>query len=288
MPSIPAYSALLTETRFRRRLFREMPEPPPLKGGLGGPQGAGGMADLPQPKVPTPAPDPERNRLAGFERDLKTFNALTHDIYSPDASTLEIGQFLFNMITQWTNWEDEERAAIGEKGQRTVAGIMLDVPMARVKMPLGPQAKPPQEVRGFDDVTPANARMITKTTRYQLINYAQSRLLYALKMGVINSRQSEAEKPVPTMENIQPSLGVVELLATTDANVFEHVMDSIGLSILGMRDGDPLRTTAMPEDIDAVASELTESADEYHDLDPYLASIKDLAEALGYIVSIAA
>jgi len=102
------------------------------------------------------------------------------------------------------------------------------------------------------------------------------------------SETPEKKEEEAPMESIQPSIGAIELLATTDANVFEHVMSSIGLPILGVRDDDPLQKTALPEDIEAMASELTESADEYHDLDPYLASIKDLAEALGYIVSIAA
>lgn len=85
---------------------------------------------------------------------------------------------------------------------------------------------------------------------------------------------------------MKPSLEAMEILATSDVPTFKSLMEHIGLNIVGRVNTDPLDTEAKPEMVEAIASELTESANEFVESDD-LSEYKTLAEDYGFVVAIA-
>lgn len=84
-----------------------------------------------------------------------------------------------------------------------------------------------------------------------------------------------------------PSLASLEILAVSDNTVFESVMQEIGLHVEGKISDDPLQSQVQNESVASIASELTENADEFVDVDNILSEYKKMAEDYGYIVSYA-
>ena len=84
----------------------------------------------------------------------------------------------------------------------------------------------------------------------------------------------------------KPSLGVMEIVAVADRSLFEHLMQGVGLQVVGFNDGDPLRSSIQSESVTAIASIITEDIHETNIIDPYRRQVKTMAEELGYIVAI--
>jgi len=84
---------------------------------------------------------------------------------------------------------------------------------------------------------------------------------------------------------MMPSVDVFEIVALSDRHLFEQMMSSAGLPILGEVTRDPLDHMVSSESVRAVADVITEDFDQV-DLPPELDAIKRMAEALGFIVGL--
>jgi len=71
-----------------------------------------------------------------------------------------------------------------------------------------------------------------------------------------------------------------ELIASSDASLFESILNKAGYKVIGRKDIDPLRTQVQSESVEALASLITESANDVPQIDTILA----VAESFGYIV----
>lgn len=83
-----------------------------------------------------------------------------------------------------------------------------------------------------------------------------------------------------------PSIAELELMAVSDDMLFEHCMKQIGLPVVGQLNDDPTEKAVQSESISSIASTITEDTNENIRLDPYRAQVKQMAERLGYIVTI--
>jgi len=99
-----------------------------------------------------------------------------------------------------------------------------------------------------------------------------------MTLGLHNYMESSAAPAV--------DLNTLECLAISDKPVFEAIMKSIGLPIIGVQTHDPLDKSVRSESIEAMASMITEDRDDNVMLDPARLAIKQLAEDYGYIVSV--
>lgn len=83
-----------------------------------------------------------------------------------------------------------------------------------------------------------------------------------------------------------PTLRVLRLIANSDPRLFEHHLRQAGLTIVGRRDRDPLRSTMQAESVLAIASTLSEDVDDTLVMTPYQRQLRDLAEQAGYEVGL--
>lgn len=243
----------------------------PLRGGLSGKPGMAPGEEHAEPERPE---RPREGHYAmSLERKLAQIKhrAALDDPNNPEAASAgEIASELMQLINTSTNWSDKGQATKGKNAQLAIYKIM-----GARGGPTGPQTVPPHFPPSHNDYQ----------AKLSLVQFGYNQLLKWMGLQTMKSGPTGHQAPV---QESSPTLGALEILATSDRAVFEHVMDDIGLPILGIRRADPLNTQALPEDIESIAAELTESADEFADLDPYLAAVKQLAEALGFIVGIAA
>lgn len=83
-----------------------------------------------------------------------------------------------------------------------------------------------------------------------------------------------------------PSVQVMKIMAVADKPLFEEVMNSIGLPVLGHVNPDPLEKSAQPETVNSIAAGITEGIHDPVELPPELEAIKNMAEALGFIIGL--
>lgn len=85
---------------------------------------------------------------------------------------------------------------------------------------------------------------------------------------------------------MRPSIEALEILATSDSDVFESAMAQIGLTVEGVISNDPLQNVVQSEQIVSIASSLNEDVrDMTTQYDSYTNNVKCMAEECGYIVS---
>lgn len=82
------------------------------------------------------------------------------------------------------------------------------------------------------------------------------------------------------------SLSTLRVLATSDPRLFAAELENYGLRVIGIMNTDPLDTIASKNDILSLASEMTESANDYNELNSEAAEARAIAEDNGYIVQI--
>lgn len=82
------------------------------------------------------------------------------------------------------------------------------------------------------------------------------------------------------------SLDVLEILAATDPHSFTFMVECEGMNVAAVRDRDPLYKAAMAEDVEAIATTITENPDEPDiRLDRYQLAIQEMALEYGYVLS---
>jgi|APGre2960657404_1045060.scaffolds.fasta_scaffold95997_2 hypothetical protein len=75
------------------------------------------------------------------------------------------------------------------------------------------------------------------------------------------------------------------ILANSDTNLFFKEIEKIGFVLEGRKERNPLVKTVEEARVRAIASTISEDQDDNQNLEPELQAIKELAEALGFIVS---
>jgi hypothetical protein len=98
--------------------------------------------------------------------------------------------------------------------------------------------------------------------------------------------KSQTKEGKPVGEYImKPSLSVMNIAASGDPALFEHLMGRLGLRLV-RRNDDPLQTQVQEEAVQAIASVISEGIHERVKLDRYRRHLKEIAEKTGYIVVI--
>lgn len=82
------------------------------------------------------------------------------------------------------------------------------------------------------------------------------------------------------------SLPSLRVLANGDPRVFAEAIKRFGLQVVGYRNNDPLETRVQSESVSAIASVLTEDADDQLDLPRSTVEAMRIAEEYGYIVKV--
>ena len=83
------------------------------------------------------------------------------------------------------------------------------------------------------------------------------------------------------------NLQSLRVLASGDPRVFaETIYRQFGLKVIGLRNNDPLESRVQKESISAMASVMTEDADELIEISPARLAVKRLAEDFGYIIKV--
>jgi hypothetical protein len=82
------------------------------------------------------------------------------------------------------------------------------------------------------------------------------------------------------------SLPSLRVLANSDPRVFAEAIKRFGLQVVGLRNNDPLETRVQNESVSAIASVLTEDADDQFDLPKSTVAAMRIAEEHGYIVKV--
>jgi len=83
------------------------------------------------------------------------------------------------------------------------------------------------------------------------------------------------------------NLQSLRILALGDPRVFaETIYRQFGLKVIGLRNNDPLESRVQKESISAMASVITEDADELMEISSPRLAVKKLAESCGYIVRV--
>lgn len=90
-----------------------------------------------------------------------------------------------------------------------------------------------------------------------------------------------------TRKSQLPSINALELMAVSDQPLFEHYMGKIGLPVIGRRNADPTETDVQLESVSAIASAITEDANDNIKLSQYHKSVQKMAESYGYIMEVA-
>lgn len=83
-----------------------------------------------------------------------------------------------------------------------------------------------------------------------------------------------------------PSLRVLALIGHSDPHLFEHYLKQAGLTIVGIKDHDPLRKEMQVEAVYSIASGMTESVDDQLVMTPYQRKLRDLADDCGFLVGL--
>lgn len=81
-----------------------------------------------------------------------------------------------------------------------------------------------------------------------------------------------------------PRLRILKLIAASDPNLFEHHLRKAGLTIVGWKDGDPLRRTLQNESVLSIATTMTEDVHDTLVMTTYQQQLQEIAEAAGYLV----
>ena len=85
-------------------------------------------------------------------------------------------------------------------------------------------------------------------------------------------------------DNNMTSFSTLRVLAISDKQVFAEAIKDFGLEVIGFKNNDPLNKKVQVESIVAMASAITEDADDNVDIPAEVIAAKRLAEDLGYIV----
>lgn len=230
--------------------------------------------------------DPKNSK---YMEALHEFTAqLKHGKYvndlAVDKTAVELGNEFLQIINDNTSAHENSQsaAARNRKAILSMFGVIPKTKSETATMMIPPNAVP---------------RMGEEKAKADLLKFAMSQILVGQGLGTLKSGnpnshtapqfpdQTPQAKP-PSSESA-PSLPAMELIGTTDPNVFVDICESLGLRILGYQNTDPLITAGLNEEIEAFASEITEDANDFFETDPYLKSLKELAEVLGYIVAYA-
>jgi hypothetical protein len=82
------------------------------------------------------------------------------------------------------------------------------------------------------------------------------------------------------------SLEVMEILAATDPHTFTFMVECEGFRVSAVREQDPLQTQTLPEDVEAVASCISDDVnDPEARFDSYQSRLIEMANEYGYIVN---
>lgn len=78
----------------------------------------------------------------------------------------------------------------------------------------------------------------------------------------------------------------MEILAVSDRDTFSKLMANMGLPVVGVQNVDPLRSQIQEASIAAIASYLTEDANDRVRVSPKQLPYLQLAESYGYLISV--
>lgn len=220
----------------------------------------------------------------GLQRELKDLRdrADIDNPGNPEAlSASAVANRLLHLIDTYTDWGHKSQAEKAKRAQLDIFKIMKQRP----KGPMGPEAyldetPPPQDPNSmYDDYM----------KKSNLMSFAFNQLMRWFGLGVQGGGHGHTS-PLPKdpqFEGVMPNPQVLELIAVADKNLFRCIAESNGFKVLGLRHHDPLSKATIQEDIDAIASEITEDADDHVQFGGHRGTLKSIGEKHGYILAVA-